>query len=828
MKGFKKVLSTTLAALLVAGSASLTFAKSYDDIKEDDRHGMEVSILSDLGVILGTSENEFSPDTDVTREQMATLLFRLMLGRDDAGRVNTTPFTDLYEPYYNGAISWANAAGFIKGVAADRFNPTGGITKQDAMTMLVRALGHESTNMNAGYPWSYISAAAKLGLDKGLEDVGYTETLTRAETAKIIYNALVSDYLVQKNQNGALVNVTTSIIEEVFGYSITDATLAATNDYSMTGDTVVKNGYVTLIAKDGGKDFAMTVPSDRLCLGVSANLALGRTFKVIYKNDGGRYTLLSAVQTTEVESFNDVTVNKTGSVTIGENTFSIVEKFSDELSTNVNELMLYLLGEDGKLTLLKNSEELSAVKGFIKIELMSNGGKTNVGIIRTYKMGELSVDKDGNINLAGGKTEKEVGVTMPDGVKNGDTVLYRYDAAAAELEISEKLSTVSGLVMRVNGTTVMIGDKNYGLGSDRAGISAESVKKMLSLGENATVLVHNGAVVGVIDGVKTTEEGKYLVALSDAHLVYENGKFSYVMTAYVNGETKNVYLKSGGAEAGKVYRYTESDGVVTLVTIAVNGNNIVSGSGMFIQSEDEVGFYVGNANGTTVSLTGKNHYVLSAGSAGYASTNGESSVQFVTDENTVIIVNDNGVMRDVNGKYASTVKVNDGAQVVAVFTDEVGAVETLRYLYISDGALGNYDVDAETVRVLGTNGKVFVDGKVYTEYTVFSFADNKVKTMVSAESSLEIGADYRLGKDGTVTSDKADAMQSGKVNGYTSGTVTIGKKTYSFGDKTEIVVISKDGKVGTTTVAGLYEKQVEFTENDGNVTFILVDETLAE
>ena len=827
MKGFKKIISTTLAALLVAGSASLTFAKSYTDVKEDDKFDIEISILSDLGVILGTSENEFSPDKDVTREQMATLLFRLMLGRDDAGRENTTNFKDLYEPYYNGAISWANAAGLIKGVSDDRFNPTGGITKQDAMTMLIRALGQETATMNAGYPWSYISAANRLGLDKGLEDVGYTETLTRAETAKIIYNALVSDYIVTKNQNGNIVSVTTSIIEEVFGYDIVDATIVATNDYALVGETVLKNGYVTVLANDGGREFTMTVPSKSMNLIGSDNSNLGRTFKVIYKTENGKHTVLSSVMTTTTEKHSDVTVNKNGTVTIGDNVFTLVTKLSDELSTNANELMLYLMGVNGEMKLIENAAELEAVKGFIVVELMSNGGKVSTGIVKTYKMDTVKIDKNGGMNIADGKRADEISVQMPNGVKDGDVVLYRYDAMAGELEVSEILKAVSGTVVRMTEGTVTIGEKTYVLGHEKAGITAESVKKMLSLGEEVTVLVHGDNAVSVVKGVKAPDESKYLVSLSNAQLVYENGAFRYVMTAYVDGEVKNVYLKNSDAKNGNVYRYTVNDGTYDLVPIAVKDNTMLSGSGMFIQSEDELGFTVDASDGTAITFMGS-HYVLSAGSGAYASSDGKPNVQFVTDENTVILVNKNGVISEIKGKYASSVIVNSGAKVVAVLDNEVGAVETLRYLYISDGSLGNYDANAQTVRVLSNNGKVFADGRVYTEYTVYSFADGKIVTMVSAEAELKVGVDYRLGKDGTVTGEKAEAMQSGKVNGYTAGTVTIGDATYTVSGSTKIAVLTEDGKVGTSTVAELYGKNVEFVQQSGEVTFILVTETTAK
>ena len=86
MNKFKKILAPILAALILASTSTMVFAKNYDDVKAEHPMRTEISILSDIGVIRGTSDKEFSPNDKVTREQMATLLFRLMLGRDDAGR----------------------------------------------------------------------------------------------------------------------------------------------------------------------------------------------------------------------------------------------------------------------------------------------------------------------------------------------------------------------------------------------------------------------------------------------------------------------------------------------------------------------------------------------------------------------------------------------------------------------------------------------------------------------------------------------------------------------------------------------------------------------
>ena len=97
-----------------------------------------------------------------------------------------------------------------------------------------------------------------------------------------------------------------------------EATVVATNDYAIDGETVVKNGYVTLLCDNGGKSFRMTVPFDEMNLDGNANDILGMSFKVIYKTVGNKYEILSAVDETRKEDFDSVKIEK-NSVIIGGN-----------------------------------------------------------------------------------------------------------------------------------------------------------------------------------------------------------------------------------------------------------------------------------------------------------------------------------------------------------------------------------------------------------------------------------------------------------------------------------------------------------------------------
>jgi len=832
VRSMKKSLSVILAAMLVAGSGTMVFAKDFSDVDDMSYAKAEIEMLSDIGVIKGTAENEFSPEVPVTREQMAMFLFRLMLNKDDAGRVNTTKFADLYEPYYNGAISWANASGYLIGTSKVTFEPTAGISLQDAMTMLVRALGQEKDNMNAGYPWSYINAGIKLGLDRGLEDVKWEQTLTRAQTAVLLYNALTSEYLVGKTtSNGNVYYESTSLIEEVFGYHMAEGVLVATNAYTTGQNTVVKDGYVSLTCTDSdGKTFTMTVPYADMKLSGNANERLGHSFRVIYQTNGTKHTILSAVEYSSTETYDSVSVSSDKkTVTIGDTKYTLVSEYSDDLATNNNELKLYAYDENGTLELVETIEELESLLGFYKITLIcdDNADVAKRAVLRVYELGRLSVDQNGKINIAGGLKESELtgGLTNPAEAKSGDYVLYYYNASAKELEIDALLSLHSGTVRRITANSVKLDDETYTLGNASAGISASSIRDQLTLGKTVNAVIHKGAVVAIHEGEVQLKNSQYLVALSDAHRVYENGVFRYVVTVSIDGETKNIYATDSSAVEGQVYRYTSVGDTYTLIAPETEDGMIISGENAFVQNDgtlSEMAYLISSADGSTIAMNSRNYYTLTPGNATpVTSVKGMNSLAFVTDENTLIVVNNNGVITTRAGVYNSTIQIHDGASVVAICDNETGSVETLRYLYISDGSLGNYDVNAEYVRILDINGSVLEDGKAYIEYTVYNYDKNVVETRLSESASLQKGEDYRTGSDGCITAEKAEHISEGFITGFTSSTVTIDGTTYTLNENAHIVSINSNHTLSSAELKDLYMHHVEFITEQGEVTTIL-------
>lgn len=93
----------------------------------------------EAGLLLGTSANRFSPDMAVTRAMFVTVLGRLAgVDPDDYG--NTSGFDDVKEGWYSGYVAWAVENGIVKGRSEKIFDPDSDITREEMAAMIYRYL----------------------------------------------------------------------------------------------------------------------------------------------------------------------------------------------------------------------------------------------------------------------------------------------------------------------------------------------------------------------------------------------------------------------------------------------------------------------------------------------------------------------------------------------------------------------------------------------------------------------------------------------------------------------------------------------------------------
>ncbi len=117
-------------------------ASRFADVPNDQYYTNAVAWASDNGIVTGYNDTAFGPSDNITREQLATILFRYadykkynveqsadLSGFTDAARISS---------YAKAAMQWANATGLITGVTSDTIIPQGNATRAQVATILMR------------------------------------------------------------------------------------------------------------------------------------------------------------------------------------------------------------------------------------------------------------------------------------------------------------------------------------------------------------------------------------------------------------------------------------------------------------------------------------------------------------------------------------------------------------------------------------------------------------------------------------------------------------------------------------------------------------------
>ena len=91
---------------------------------------------SSHNLMLGTSPTEFSPNITMTRGMLVTVLYRMNGSPSVSGK---TPFTDVRtDEWYSAAVLWAYQNGIVTGMSDTTFAPINNVTREQMATILFR------------------------------------------------------------------------------------------------------------------------------------------------------------------------------------------------------------------------------------------------------------------------------------------------------------------------------------------------------------------------------------------------------------------------------------------------------------------------------------------------------------------------------------------------------------------------------------------------------------------------------------------------------------------------------------------------------------------
>lgn len=219
MKNLKKVLALVLALCMILSTftaLTITTASAatptFNDIEGKD-YAEAVEVLSALGIVAGYEDGSFGGDKVVTRAEMAAFIVR-EIGLSNAASsasANSSSFTDVGNgsaDWAVGSINIATQKKIIVGRGDGTFDPNSTVNYQEAVKMLVCALGRDVVaTRNGGWPSGYLIAGAACGLTDGITGVEATDGCNRGVVAVLLYNALEIDLMEETSYSGSAVQV---------------------------------------------------------------------------------------------------------------------------------------------------------------------------------------------------------------------------------------------------------------------------------------------------------------------------------------------------------------------------------------------------------------------------------------------------------------------------------------------------------------------------------------------------------------------------------------------------------------------------------------------
>ena len=184
------------------GQGRITINSVPSDVKEDQWYYDYVEFVYANDLMNGMETHKFVPAGTVNRAMVATVLYRMKSTEVISG--SRTGFSDAdYNTWYGPAVKWAGEMGLVKGYEDGTFRPMREVTREELATMLYRFAIHEGFEVIDGADLSQFSDADKVqqyareamawcvatGIINGMDDgtLAPQGKATRAQLAAMLY-----------------------------------------------------------------------------------------------------------------------------------------------------------------------------------------------------------------------------------------------------------------------------------------------------------------------------------------------------------------------------------------------------------------------------------------------------------------------------------------------------------------------------------------------------------------------------------------------------------------------------------------------------------------
>ena len=163
-----------------------------------------VEYLATRGIMVGTSEDKFSPKSSITRAMVVATLYRISADKNFT-KVEK-PYTDVKSSdWFYEAVLWAKKNGIVAGYEEGDFRPNKNVSRQEFAVIIMKFLKDHGINMPMVEEFKYsdekeipewskdaVELMKKVGLIGGKDDENYKPygEYSRGELAETLYKLI--------------------------------------------------------------------------------------------------------------------------------------------------------------------------------------------------------------------------------------------------------------------------------------------------------------------------------------------------------------------------------------------------------------------------------------------------------------------------------------------------------------------------------------------------------------------------------------------------------------------------------------------------------------
>lgn len=197
------LMACVLALTLCVPAMAAVEDTGFSDVAANAWYADAAQYVRDNGIMNGTSGTTFSPNSTMTRAMLATVLYRAA----GSPAVNqTADFRDVSAgAYYSDAAAWASSNGIVTGYGNGLFGSNDPVTREQIATILWRYQGSPAPSGTAAnftdqsvissYAVNAVAWARENGIINGMEGNRFApkNNATRAQVATILRNYLQNE-----------------------------------------------------------------------------------------------------------------------------------------------------------------------------------------------------------------------------------------------------------------------------------------------------------------------------------------------------------------------------------------------------------------------------------------------------------------------------------------------------------------------------------------------------------------------------------------------------------------------------------------------------------